>query len=44
MKFINYSFSALLILAAVAIAMGAYWHIYTLATCALILWANKKAE
>ena len=32
------------IIAAVAIALGAYWHIYTLGVCAMILWSIKSEE
>ena len=30
------------IIAAVAVALGAYWHIYTLGASALMVWTIKK--
>lgn len=38
------TFKTLGILAAIAIALGAYWHIYTLGTCAAIVWSIKREE
>lgn len=32
------------LIAAVAIALGAYWHIFTLGACWLLIWASNKAE
>lgn len=44
MKIFKITFSTLAALAAFAIAAGAYWHIYTLVSCALLVWAAKKAD
>ena len=42
MKLFKMTFAALGILAAIAIALGAYWHIFTLGTCALMVWSLKE--
>ena len=44
MKIFKITFAALGILATVAIAAGAYWHIYTFATCAAMVYAIRKEE
>lgn len=44
MKIYNFIFSALGIVAAVAVALGAYWHIYTLGVCALMVYAIKSEQ
>lgn len=44
MKIYNFIFSVLGIIAAVAIALGAYWHIFTLGACALMVWSIKSEE
>lgn len=38
------TFAALGILAAIAIAFGAYWHIFTLGVCAIMVWSIKSEE
>ena len=42
MKLFEYVFEALGTTAAIAIALGAYWHIFTLGTCALMVWSLKE--
>lgn len=42
MKAFKYIFMAFGVIAAVAIALGAYWHIYTLGASALMVWTIKK--
>ena len=44
MKIYNFIFSTLGIVAAVAIALGAYWHIFTLGACALMVYAAKSEQ
>jgi hypothetical protein len=44
MKNLKITFAVLGILAAIAIALGAYWHIYTLGTCAVMVYALKHEE
>lgn len=44
MKIYNFIFSALGIVAAVAIALGAYWHIFTLGACALMVYTIKSEQ
>lgn len=44
MKLFKMTFAALGILAAIAIALGAYWHIYTLGMCAVMVYALKHEE
>jgi len=44
MKLFKMTFAALGILAAIAIALGAYWHIYTLGMCAAMVYALNKEE
>ena len=44
MKFFKMTFAALGIIAAIAIALGAYWHIYTLGTCAAMVYAIRREE
>jgi len=44
MKIYNFIFAALGIVAAVAVALGAYWHIYTLGACALMVYAIKSEQ
>lgn len=44
MKLFKMTFAALGILAAIAIALGAYWHIYTLGICAAMVYAIRKEE
>lgn len=44
MKLFKMTFAALVILAAIAIALGAYWHIYTLGMCAAMVYAIRKEE
>lgn len=44
MKTFQFVFSALGIVAAVAIALGAYWHIFTLGACALMVYAIKSEQ
>ena len=44
MKLFKMTFAALGILAAIAIALGAYWHIYTLGMCAAMVHALKHEE
>lgn len=44
MKLYKMTFTALGILAAVAIALGAYWHIYTLGACWLMVWAANNTK
>jgi len=41
-KVYSYIFSAFCLVSAVVIAMGAYWHIYTLGVCALLVWSIKN--
>ena len=41
MKMFEYVFEALGTTAAIAIALGAYWHIFTLGTCTLMVWSMK---
>lgn len=41
-KVILYLFAAFGFVAAVAIALGAYWHIYTAAACALMVWSIRN--
>jgi hypothetical protein len=38
------TFAALGIIAAIAIALGAYWHIYTLGMCAVMVYAIRREE
>ena len=42
MKMFEYVFEALGTTAAIAIALGAYWHIFTLGACALMVWSIKS--
>ena len=44
MKLFKMTFAALGIIAAIAIALGAYWHIYTLGMCAAMVYAIRKEE
>jgi len=44
MKLFKYTFEALGTTAAIAIALGAYWHILTLGACALMVWSIKSEE
>lgn len=44
MKLFKYTFEALGTTAAIAIAIGAYWHILTLGVCAMIVWSIKSEE
>ena len=44
MKVFKMTFAALGILAAIAIALGAYWHIYTLGICAAMVYTIRKEE
>lgn len=44
MKAYKIIFKAFGIIAAVAIALGAYWHIFTLGACWLLVWAANKTE
>ena len=44
MKLFKYTFEALGTTAAIAIALGAYWHILTLGMCAAIVYAMKHEE
>ena len=44
MKLFKMIFTALGIIAAVAIALGAYWHIFTLGACWLLVWAANHTE
>ena len=44
MKIYNFIFAVLGIVAAVAVALGAYWHIYTLGACALMVYAIKSEQ
>lgn len=44
MKLFKMTFAALGITAAIAIALGAYWHIYTLGMCAAMVYALKHEE
>ena len=44
MKLFKMTFAALGIIAAIAIAIGAYWHIYTLGTCAAMVYAIRREE
>ena len=44
MKLFKITFAILGIIAAVAIALGAYWHIYTLGMCAAMVYALNKEE
>ena len=44
MKILKMTFAALGILAAIAIALGAYWHIYTLGMCAVMVYSLKHEE
>lgn len=44
MKLFKMTFAALGIIAAIAIALGAYWHIYTLGTCAVMVYAIRREE
>jgi hypothetical protein len=44
MKLFKMTFAALGILAAIAIALGAYWHIYTLGMCAAMVYAIRKEK
>ena len=44
MKMFEYVFEALGTTAAIAIAIGAYWHILTLGACALMVWSIKSEE
>lgn len=44
MKLFKITFAILGIIAAVAIALGAYWHIYTLGACAAMVYALNKEE
>ena len=44
MKLFKMTFAALGILAAIAIALGAYWHIYTLGMCAAMVYAIRREE
>lgn len=37
-----YLFTAFGVVAAVGVALGAYWHIFTAAACALLVWSIKK--
>ena len=41
-KVFLYLFAAFGIVAAVAVALGAYWHIYTLGGCVLLVWCIKS--
>lgn len=41
MKLFEYVFEALGTTAAIAIALGTYWHIFTIGTCALMVWSLK---
>ena len=42
MKIFEITFAIFGIVAAVAIALGAYWHIYTLAACGAMVWTIRK--
>lgn len=44
MKAYKITFKVLGLIAAVAIALGAYWHIFTLGVCWLLVWAANKTE
>lgn len=44
MKLFKMTFASIGIFAAIAIALGAYWHIYTLGTCAAMVYAIRKEE
>lgn len=44
MKLFKMTFAALGILAAIAIALGAYWHIYTLGMCTVMVYAIRREE
>jgi len=44
MKAYKFIFKAFGIIAAVAIALGAYWHIFTLGACWLLVRAANKTE
>ncbi len=44
MKLFKMTFAAFGILAAIAIALRAYWHIYTLGMCAVMVYAIRKEE
>lgn len=44
MKFLKITFAILAAVAAVGIAAGAYWHIYTLGACAALVATIKKNE
>ena len=44
MKLFKYTFEALGTTAAIAIALGAYWHIYTLGMCAAMVYTIRKEE
>ena len=44
MKFFSVIFKVFGIIAAVAIALGAYWHIFTLGTCWLLVWAINNTK
>ena len=41
MKMFEYVFEALGTTAVIAIALGAYWHIFTLGACTLMVWSMK---
>lgn len=42
MKIFEITFATLGLAAAVAIAFGAFWHIYTLAACGAMVWTIRK--
>lgn len=44
MKIFKAIFMVFGIVAAVAVAIGAYWHIYTLWACALLVYTIKKEQ
>lgn len=44
MKLFEYVFETLGTTSAIAIALGAYWHILTLGACALMVWSIKSEE
>ena len=44
MKAYKIIFKVFGIIAAVAIALGAYWHIFTLGACCLMVWAANNTE
>ena len=44
MELFKMTFAALGIIAAIAIALGAYWHIYTLGMCVAMVYAIRKEK